>query len=270
MVNSKGEANSIGFFQSVLALIQQVSQTIDVSRLLIVADAYFSKATKINPLIQLGISVVTRLRKDAVGFDDPIYCGRGRPPKRGKKWKLAQLLTQLENQWQSVTIYGKHQSVRYVSRVLWLREVTRQVKVVVIATKAGPIILLSTNLTLTAGQIIEIYAGRFSLEIAIRDLKQKIGFTDYQMTTTIAFLRFAQLCCCALSLGQLILAKSHLLDWVDSSHDGKNQLTGGSLTRLRRSLCRFVIKQILSQKSAPDTDFQKREDELEAIFRVAA
>lgn len=270
VVNSKGEANSIGFFQSVLALIQQVSQTIDVSRLLIVADAYFSKATFINPLIQLGISVVTRLRKDAVGFDDPIYCGRGRPPKRGKKWKLAQLLTQLENQWQSVTIYGKHQSVRYVSRVLWLREVTRQVKVVVIATKAGPIILESTNLTLTAGQIIEIYAGRFSLEIAIRDLKQKIGFTDYQMTTTIAFLRFAQLCCCALSLGQLILAKSHLLDWVDSSHDGKNQLTGGSLTRLRRSLCRFVIKQILSQKSAPDTDFQKREDELEAIFRVAA
>ena len=32
VVNSKGEANSIGFFQSVLALIQQVSQTIDVSR----------------------------------------------------------------------------------------------------------------------------------------------------------------------------------------------------------------------------------------------
>ena len=169
-----------------------------------------------------------------------------------------------------MTVYGKHQSVRYVSRVLWLREVTQQVKVVVIATKANPIILLSTNLTLTAGQIIEIYAGRFSLEIAIRDLLQKVGFTDYQMTTTIAFIRFAQLCCCALSLGQLILAKSHSLAWVSPTSDGKNQLSGGSLTRLRRSLCRFVIKQILSHKSAPDADLQKREDELEAIFRIAA
>ena len=119
------------------------------------------------------------------------------------------MLTHLENQWHSVTIYGKPESVRYVSRVLWLRDVTQKVKVVVIATKTNPILLLSTNLTLTAGQIIEIYAARFSLEIAIRDLKQKIGFSDYQMTTTLAFLRFAQLCCCALSIGQLILAKSH-------------------------------------------------------------
>ena len=223
----------------------------------------------INPLIELGICVVSRLRKDAVGFDDPIYCGRGRPPKRGKKWKLAQLLTQLENQWQSVTIYGKHQSVRYVSCVLWLREVTPQVKVVVIATQADPIILLSTNLTLTAGQIIEIYAGRFSLEIAIRDLKQKIGFTDYQMTTTIAFLRFAQLCCCALSLGQLILAKSHSLSWVGAADD-KNQPTDFSLNRLRNSLLRFVITRLLFSKSASGADVEKSDTQLEAIFRLAA
>jgi|TARA_Y100000310_G_C20642572_1_gene794790 hypothetical protein len=270
VVDSSGDAQPIGFFQSVLALIEQVGQAIDVSRLLIVADAYFSKAPFLNPLIQLGICVVSRLRKDAVGFDDPVYCGRGRRPKRGKKWKLAQLLGHLENQWQSVTIYGKHQSIRYVSRVLWLRDVTQKVKVVVIATGATPILLLSTNLTLTAGQIIEIYAARFSLEIAIRELKQKIGFSDYQMTTTLGFLRFAQLCCCALSIGQLILAKSHSLAWVSADADGKNQLVGDSLTRLRRNLCRFVIKQILSQKSAPNADLGKGEDELEAILRIAA
>ncbi len=270
VVDSDGGASPIGFFQSVLALCAQVSQTIDVSRLLIVADAYFSKAPFLNPLIQLGISVVSRLRKDAVGFDDPIYCGRGRPPQRGKKWKLSQLLNQLENQWQSVTIYGKREAICYVSRVLWLREVTQKVLVVVIATSADPIILLSTNLTLTAGQIIEIYAARFSLEIAIRELKQKIGFCDYQMTTTLGFLRFTQLCCCALTIGQLILAKSQSLSWVSSDVEGKNQLADGSLTRLRRSLYRFVIKQILFSKSAPDADLEKSDSQLEAIFRVAS
>ena len=45
-------------------------------------------------------------------------------------------------------------------------------------------ILVSTDLSLTAAQIIEIYAARFSLEIAIRDLKQHFGFEDYQATTT--------------------------------------------------------------------------------------
>jgi len=52
-----------------------------------------------------------------------------------------------------------------------------------------PVILVSTDLSLTAAHIIDIYAARFSLEIAIRDLKQHFGFEDYQATTTTAMFR---------------------------------------------------------------------------------
>lgn len=45
--------------------------------------------------------------------------------------------------------------------------------------KKEPVILLCTDLTLQAVQIIEIYAARFSIEIAIRDLKQNFGFGDF-------------------------------------------------------------------------------------------
>jgi len=71
-----------------------------------------------------------------------------------------------------------------VTREVWLRNIPKKVRVVVTEGVKGPIILVSTDLSLTAAQIIEIYAARFSLEIAIRDLKQHFGFEDYQATTT--------------------------------------------------------------------------------------
>ena len=60
----------------------------------VVADAYFAAVSFIKPLMEKGIAVISRLRKDAVGWDDPLeYSGRGRPRKRGgEQWKLAELL----------------------------------------------------------------------------------------------------------------------------------------------------------------------------------
>lgn len=50
----------------------------------VVADAYFATVSFIKPLMGKGIAVILRLRKDAVGWDDPLeYSGRGRSRKRG-------------------------------------------------------------------------------------------------------------------------------------------------------------------------------------------
>jgi len=58
----------------------------------VVVDSYFANVSFIKPLMEKGIAVISRLRKDAVGWDDPS-AGRGRPRKRWKKWKLAELLS---------------------------------------------------------------------------------------------------------------------------------------------------------------------------------
>jgi len=270
VVTSQGEVHPIRFWESILSMIRQVSQSLDPSRLIVVADAYFSKAAFLNPLMQAGISVVTRLRKDAVGWEDPHYNGRGRPPKRGKQWKLAHLIHHFPLCSVGVTLYGHTHTVSYVTRELWLRDLKQKVKVVIIATKSHPILLVSTQCALTPQQIIEIYGARFALELTIRDLKQHLGLGDYQLTTPIAFLRFAQLCCCAATLGRLILCRSQVLPFFDASPADKTELVEGSLTRLRRSLFRFVITRFLSQKSAPDADVEKNRPELEAMVRLAA
>lgn len=251
-------------------MIRQVIVTITPDQLIVVIDAYFSKATFLNPLIQLGVSVVSRLRRDAVGFDDPVYSGRGRPPVRGKKFKLAQLNNHFTKERVDAIVYGRLTTLHCVARQLWLREVSHKVKVIVIFTQSHPVILVSTNLCLTPKQIIEIYSARFCLETAIRDLKQHIGFCDYQMTTTIGFTRFAQLCCCALTIGRLLLAKSQQIPWMNLEADDVKRFADGSLIRLKRSLRRFVIKRLLFDKSADSADWEKNTKELESILRIAA
>jgi len=133
----------------------------------VVVDAYFANASFINPLIEKGIHVVTRWRKDGVGWDDPgPYSGRGRPRKYGKEWKLVSLLKTFSPRIMKVKIYGKEVCVSAVTRNMWLRNIQRKVKVVVVEGVKKPIILISTDMTLTAEQIIEIYSSRFSDAIA--------------------------------------------------------------------------------------------------------
>jgi hypothetical protein len=66
--------------------------------------------------------VISRLRKNAVGWDDSTeYSGRGRPRKSGKQWKLAELLKAFKPELNTVHIYGKDRQVAAVTRDVWLR-----------------------------------------------------------------------------------------------------------------------------------------------------
>jgi hypothetical protein len=84
---------------------------------------------------------------------------------------------------------------------------------VVIEGITVPVIFVCTDLTLNAAQIRELYAARFSLDIAIQDLKQHVGFGDYQSTTAID--RFVQLCCTAFCIWTLVMLPENAPTWLD-------------------------------------------------------
>jgi hypothetical protein len=86
------------------------------------------------------------------------------------------------------------------------------VKVVVIEGLKEPIILFSTDLSLSMAQIIEIYGARFVIELAIRDLKGYFGLADYQCYLTTAIHRFVHLACVAFCLYRLIQLKEDILN----------------------------------------------------------
>ena len=259
------------FWDTVLAIVFQTWQFLDERALRVVADAYFANASFINPLIEKGIHVVTRWRKDGVGWDDPEpYSGRGRPRKYGKQWKLIELLQSFSPQRIKVNIYGKTALVNVIVRDMRLRNISQKVRVVVVEGLRETIILVSTDVTLTPAQIIEIYSSRFSIEIAIRDLKQHFGFGDYQCTTTISIMRFVRLSCVSLSIWRLMMLPENASGWLHDSNSKMIKESQFSFARARRGLKRYVLKQFLFPKSASDAELEKVEKEYEPIFRIAA
>jgi len=263
------------FWESVIALILQARESLkellgDMA-LRVVVDAYFANATFINPLIAIGVNVITRWRKDGVGWDDPeAYSGRGRPRKYGKQWKLADLMKSLPAQLLEVNVYGKLAKVAAVTRDMWLRDIPQKVRVVVVESICEPIILISTDLILSAAEIIEIYSSRFSIEIAIRDLKQHFGFGDYQCTTTSSILRFVQLSCVSLCLWRLMLLPENTASWLTDSKSEIVSESEFSFARARRGLKRFVLKQVLFPNSAIGAELEKVQQEYEPVFRIVA
>ena len=150
-----------------------------------------------------------------------------------RKWKLADLLKKYTPQKLSVKIYGQQVSVEAVEREVFIRGFQPKVKVVVTKGKKEPIIFLSTDLRLTAAQIIEIYAARFSIELALRDLKQHFGLAHYQCYLGIAIDRFVHLACIAYCLFGLFQREQLKSDWMPPVSAPHSTL---SFSRLRRGL----------------------------------
>ena len=270
VVSPEGQAHPMSIWETAIAMVSQAAAMLTGAPLCVVMDAYFAKACMFNPLLEMGVTLLTRLRHDAVGWDDPQYCGRGRPPERGKKLKLARLWKTEPHETVTAHLYGKLVEVPVVVRDVWLRDVSEKVRVVVVEGVKRPILLACTDLRMNAGQILELYAARFSLELAIRDLKGFLGLGDYQSTTTLAFCRFVLLSCVALCLGRLLLHGNHVDAWLEDLSGAPVKETGFSFARLRRGLRCFVLKQLIFSKFPSQAECEKVQDEWKPLFQIAA
>jgi len=266
IVDPDGVATIATFWNSIHPLIIQMHIFLQHAPLRVVADAYFSKASFINPLLELDnpIHTITRLAKNRVGWDDPTDDQRS-DAKRGKKWKLSNLLELLPIETLTVHLYGKMVQVRATSRVLWLSKVKQKVKVVVIEGVKNPIILMSTDLTLSAAQIIEIYGARFTVELAIRDNKEYFGMGNYQCYLGPAIYRFVHLACVAFCLFRLILLDENNEQWLPQP---EKSLAPLSFARVRKAFQRHVIGRILSSDFKPGANLEGSQPELDAILAI--
>jgi hypothetical protein len=269
-VSPRGEVQPMVIWDTALAVVLQSQAMLTGAALCAVMDAYFAKACMFNALKEAGVTLMTRLRHDAVGWDDPVYCGRGRPPERGQKWRLADLWQVGSHETITAHLYGKLVEVSVVVRDVGVRDVTEKVRIVVVEGVKRPFLLACTDLTMTAQQILELYAARFSLELAIRDLKGFFGLGDYQATTTLAFCRFVLLSCVACCLGRLLLHHGHVEAWLSERTNAPVSETCSSFARLRRGLRGVVLKQFIFSKFPSDADCEKLQEEFRPLFQMAA
>ena len=260
------------FWDAAIAAILEVTRCLGEASVRVVADAYYSKAPLLNGLLARGIQVISRLRKDAVGWDDPEprpSGTRGRKPRHGRKWTLASLLSAQTPTRERLTLYGTLTEVGFVVRDVWLRDVAQKVRVVVLEGAKEPLILVSTDLALSALQIIDLYGARFSIELTRRDLKQHFGLGDYQCTTTLAILRFVHLACVAFCLWRLALLEHLEAGWLQVT-SSRVSLPEAPLSfqRVRRALRAWATRQVLFAKSAPGADLAKIERDHEPLLQM--
>jgi len=147
----------------------------------VVADsAYAGKALR---GLSGSVTWTTRLRSNASLYDlaPPRTGRRGRPRLKGNKLSsLAALATTMTFAPATVTRYGSTTTVSTaVLRCLWYGVFgPQQVQVVFVRDRSKngyDIALVTTDLGATAAQVIERYAARWSIEVAIEDAKQLGG-----------------------------------------------------------------------------------------------
>jgi hypothetical protein len=150
-------------------------------RIRVVADsAYAGGELKKLPA---AVTWTTRLRKDAALHQlPPQRTGRrGRPRQKGDRLpSLAGLAATTAFTQVTVTRYGKKTAVSAATvTCLWPAVFgTRQVTVVLIRDRSAAgydLALVTTDTAATAAQVIERYAARWSIEVAIEDARQVFG-----------------------------------------------------------------------------------------------
>jgi hypothetical protein len=157
-------------------------------RLWIVTDGGFTRASFLKPVIEMGVVVVTRLRKDAVLYaklKQPRKRKRGRPRKYGKRIKLNNVVKS-SNGWFKVKafLYGK-QEIKDV-RVFTALYKPAGCLVQVLVVREGKDCyraFMCTDLTASAAGILEAVSDRYAIEQNFSDLKEIEGAGQQQVRT---------------------------------------------------------------------------------------
>ena len=148
----------------------------------IVADAFFSKSSFVNPIVELGFDVISRLRNDAVMFYPTLKertGKRGRPQLYDGKVDFANLDTSRCEQHEvdkgllySMKAYSKSLK-RMVKLVIWYPDESMK----------RWQLYFSTDAEASGKDVLDIYRTRFQLEFCFRDSKQHTGLTHCQSTS---------------------------------------------------------------------------------------
>ena len=150
-----------------------------------VADGYYAAGKIISGLLQQNNHLVTRVKSNAVAYTAYPRRGRrkrGRPRLYGKKIKLKSLLKNPQKLQQAESpVYGEHHvTLQYrVCDLLW-RPAGRLVRfVAVLHPSRGSCLLMCTDTSLDAIEIIRLYGLRFKIEHSFKQAVRLIGSFAY-------------------------------------------------------------------------------------------
>jgi hypothetical protein len=152
----------------------------------VVADGAYANAAFLKPAMSLGMTVVSRLRKDAAlrTLPGPRPAGRrGRPRTYGPDViDLAKRAGQRRG-WSTgtFTMYGASTVKKYKTFLATWRPAGGVIRVVLVDEPTGWRAYFCTDSSASVADILGVVADRFSLEITFRECKEIVGAGQQQV-----------------------------------------------------------------------------------------
>jgi len=191
-----------GSFQTKITMAKKMLQTLRLPvpcKVYLLVDSWYWAKELAQICRKYGYHMISQLKTTSV------------VSMNGEKTKVTTLSTiHWAYQEVSLFVYGKNKTLK-IARFVGIIQGLGKVAVVVVKEKRKKdSYLVSTNLHLSALDIVKYYAKRWKIEQMIKDLKQRLGFGHYQVRNPQAIQRHVALV--LLSYGILILLK--ILQWL--------------------------------------------------------
>ncbi|MCK5783500.1 MAG: transposase [Desulfobacterales bacterium] len=222
-------------------MIIEIADAFPRERILVATDSWFGNNSLYRPLRQkLGqkFHLLSRLRSNNTIFDMPdrhVQKGPGRPRKYGSKLGDATSLAvkyRLIAKEYDVNLYSRTRTVLAFDRIVMLKTLKTEVKVVWVYRKTRWVALFSTDLTLSVQEMIEYYGARWKIEAAFKELKQDIGSAETQTRHPNAVLNHLHFCMMASSLTWIYASRLEKTPIRRHAVSGRNHFAFSDVRRL--------------------------------------
>ena len=172
-------------------------------RLVLLADGAYANSSMVLPALEMAITVVSRLRSDARLYRPTPPRRRpgqrGRRPTHGPPFRKLPQIARASRGWRRmrVDIYGRSVHLHVHEFVAWWPPLRRVIKVVITRDPRNDrrvAYLWSTEVDMTAQEVIERFAQRWTIEQMFSVAKQQLGLDSAEVRKERSVVRHAALC----------------------------------------------------------------------------
>jgi SRSO17 transposase len=162
-----------GRFHTKIALAQKMIQTLKLPvpcKLYLLADSWYWAKQLVQTCREQGYHMISQLKSNSV------------VEIKGTRTRVTDLdlCTQVFRDI-SIVLYGKKKELKIAKWIGTIKGIGQVAVVVVKEKRKKTRYLVSTNIYLPALEILKYYARRWKIEQMIKDLKQRLGFAQYQL-----------------------------------------------------------------------------------------
>ena len=211
-------SGNTGKLVAAMTLIRATCGLFQGLKVRVLADSWYMRRCFIVSMQKRGFDVIGQVRRDTSLYDVPPprkKGQRGRNRKYGAKYTPKRIV-HFKRTITTLKLYGKEQTVRLRSKLAKARFLKGQLVRVVwceLQDKNGKwkpaSLILSTDTTLTAQQVVESYSLRWPIEPMFNQLKQAWGMKDAWQQTRQTLHRWIHITMVGLGLVQLLSCSSN-------------------------------------------------------------